>query len=125
MKYKSLCEECLKDSRNYLPGEVYVITDERETCPRCKEKWMVRTAMATWYMIVLGSAISLLFAVFWSYGFMNGSIFSVGMCNFVWIMILVTCFWFVTSSLGKWMAKKFGFLEGVEATKEWDWNDKQ
>ena len=123
MIFKKLCEECAKDANNYVPGEVYIILDDQEVCPRCREKWVVRLAMASWYMMVLGSSISLIFAIVWSYDFGRVVGLSPDVCNFIWIIILVTCFWFVTTSLGKWVAKKFGLLSGVKSTKEWDWND--
>ena len=109
MKYDKLCEKCANDPDAYVGGTLYTIVPPEE-CPRCKTREAVRFAMASWLMMILGSAVTLLYALKLSYGIAGKIGIDNSVCNFTWILLLSIAFWAMTSSIGKWVAKKLGII---------------
>lgn len=119
MKYKDLCSKCADNPDNFLPGEVYNMVSPEE-CPRCKERWTVRLAMTSWLMVVFGSAITVLYMLQVSHGFSERIGVPVEVCNYAWILGIILALWFLTSTAGKFLARKAGMIEETTNTKEWD-----
>lgn len=105
-----MCDKCAKESPPPQPVEIV----PPEECSRCRTKWKVRMAEASWLIYILSMTITVLFLYDWTKGTMG---IPVSVCNFAWIMAFALMFWSLTSSFGKYVARKSGMLnrdEGAE-----------
>lgn len=108
---RKLCIRCSNDPNAFKPGEVYSIVPQDE-CPRCRTKWIVRGALATWSMMCFGAAISLLFLVRLSYGIGETFDLQPEQCNAMWIVAFTLFMWVITSTIGRWVANRIGIIGG-------------
>lgn len=100
---KSLCDKCAKET-----GRSLVVIVPSEECPRCKTNATVRLASATWLFYIMAMAIAVLLMYQWSLGALG---LSNEQCTFSWLLLFIILFWLMTSSFGKYVARKMGLIE--------------